>query len=368
VRILVITGASGGHIFPALGFLDTLKGKHKNIDTLLILPKKNIINQISDLGYYKINYISVSPIKLNLDFSNFTAVFNFLKGSLESIVILLKFKPDIVVGFGSMASIPMLIFAWTFRIKTLIHEQNVIPGRANRFLAGFSDKIAVSFAETRDYFKKYKRKVVFTGNPIRKGLVRIDKDKALNFFGLSQDKFTILIMGGSQGSRKINQEFLRVISTLSDKSRLQVIHLAGQRDYDLLQSAYKDLDMHSRLFRFLEPMEYAYSAADLVISRAGATTIAEMIFYGLAAIIIPYPFAYKHQMANARVLEKIGAAIIIKDNELDSSILMQIIDGLINNPLRLKDMRSGYDNLLRMDANALFTDNVLSLSLLPNYF
>jgi UDP-N-acetylglucosamine--N-acetylmuramyl-(pentapeptide) pyrophosphoryl-undecaprenol N-acetylglucosamine transferase len=361
VKILVITGASGGHIFPALGFLDTLKEKHKNIDTLLILPKNNITNQIGEFGY-KVNYISISPIKLNLDFSNFMTIFNFFKGSLESIAILLKFKPDIVVGFGSLTCIPTLIFAWLFRIKTLIHEQNVIPGRANRFLAGFSDKIAVSFAETKDYFKKYKRKVVFTGNPIRKELVRIDKDKALNFFGFSEDKFTILIMGGSQGSHRINQEFLRAISTVSDKFKIQVIHLTGRRDYDLLQHSYKDLNINSRLFKFLESMGYAYSASDLVISRAGASTIAETIFYGLAAIIIPYPFAYKHQMANARALEKIGSAIIIKDNELDGSILRQIIDGLINNPQRLKDMRSRYDSLLRVDANTLFTDNVLSLN------
>lgn len=361
MKILVITGASGGHIFPALGFLDTLKEKHKNIDTLLILPKNNITNQIGEFEY-KLNYISVSSIKLNLDFSNFMAIFNFFKGSLESIAILLKFKPDIVVGFGSLACIPMLIFAWAFRIKTLIHEQNVIPGRANRFLGLFSDRIAVSFAETKDYFEKYKRKVVFTGNPIRKELVRIDKDKALNFFGFSEDKFTILIMGGSQGSHRINQEFLRAISTMSDKLGFQVIHLAGRRDYDLLQYSYKDLNINSRLFSFFQSMEYAYSASDLVISRAGASTIAEIIFFGLPAIIIPYPFAYKHQMANAGALEKIGSAIIIKDNELDGDILRQIIESLINNPQRIKNMRSRYDSLLRADANTIFTDNVLSLN------
>ena len=168
MRILVITGASGGHIFPALGFLDILRDKYKDISTLLVLPRiNNIINQMQKFDY-QVKYISVSSIKLNLDFKNFMAIFRFFKGTLESIVILLSFKPDIIVGFGSLVSVPMVMLAWLLRIKTLIHEQNVIPGRANRFLARFNDKIAVSFAETEGYLKKYKRKVVLTGNPIRR--------------------------------------------------------------------------------------------------------------------------------------------------------------------------------------------------------
>ncbi|MDP2938312.1 MAG: glycosyltransferase, partial [Candidatus Omnitrophota bacterium] len=129
MKVLAITGSSGGHIFPALGFLDTLKNKHKNIDALLVLPKKSITNQIKSFEY-KFNYISVSSIKLGFNFKNFTAILRFLIGSLESIVILLTFRPEVVVGFGSLVCIPMILFAWLLGTKTLIHEQNVIPGRA----------------------------------------------------------------------------------------------------------------------------------------------------------------------------------------------------------------------------------------------
>jgi len=371
VKVLAVTGASGGHIFPTLGFLDTLKNKHKHIDVLLVLPKESITNHIENFsaeggsargGEYRLNYISISSIKPGFNVKNFTAILRFFKGSWESIIMLSTFRPDVVVGFGSLICIPMILFAWLFRIDTLIHEQNVIPGRANRFLAKFTDRIAISFAETGDYFKDYKRKLVLTGNPIRKELNRIDKNKALDFFGFNSDKFTILVMGGSQGSHRINFCFLRVLSAMPDRSSFQVIHLAGAQDYDLLKNSYKDLNINFRLFNFLDSMQYAYSACDLVVSRAGATTIAEIIFFGLAAIIIPYPFAYRHQIANAKVLQTIGSGIIIQDNELDSNILSKNIENLINSPERLKTMRSHYNNIARLDANGLLAEAVLSLS------
>ncbi len=361
MKILVVTGSSGGHIFPAMSLLDTLSNKRKGTDVLLVLPRKSITNQVENLKY-KLKYISLSSIKLSFDFKNFIGILRFLKGSFESMFILLAFRPDIVVGFGSLVCIPMILFAWLFRIKTLIHEQNVIPGRANRLLAKFTDRIAISFAETGDYLKDSKRKIVLTGNPIRKELTRIDKSKALEFFGLSSGKFTILVMGGSQASHRINLEFLRAVSTIPDKSAFQVIHLAGRADLGLLEKSYKDLNIYFRLFDFLEPMQYAYSACDLVVSRAGATTIAEIIFFGLPAIIIPYPFAYKHQIANAKVLESLGAGIIIQDNELDMGILNKNIEELINNPARFKAMCSSYDDNSRLNANDLLADAVLSLS------
>jgi len=360
MKVLAVTGLSGGHIFPALGFLDTLSNKYKDIDILLVLPKKSITHQVKSLKY-KLNYISISSIKLSFGLRNFRAILRFFQGSWESIIILLTFRPDVVVGFGSLFCIPMILFAWLFRMKTLIHEQNVIPGRANRFLAKFTDRIAVSFRQTCDYFKDYKRKVVITGNPIRKELKKIDKHEALDFFGFTSDKFTILVMGGSLGSHRINSGFLRAVSVIPDKSRFQVVHLTGLADYDLLENSYGDLNINSRLFNFLGPMQYAYSVCDLVVSRTGATTIAEIILFGLAAILIPYPFAYRHQIANAKVLQTIGSGIIIQDSELDSDILRENIENLINNPERIKAMRSSYDNIPRLNANDLLAEAALSL-------
>jgi UDP-N-acetylglucosamine--N-acetylmuramyl-(pentapeptide) pyrophosphoryl-undecaprenol N-acetylglucosamine transferase len=359
VRILVITGASGGHIFPALSFLDTLRGKYKNADTLLVLPQRSIENQIGDI-YYKVKHISISPIKLSFELKNLFVILNFLKGSWESIFILFTFRPDIVVGFGSIISIPMLFFAWIFRIKTLIHEQNVIPGRATRFLAFFVDRVAISFEETKNYFQNLKRKIVLTGNPIRKGLIRYEKNTALDFFGFKSDKFTILVMGGSQGSQRINLGFVKAISTISDKSTLQVIHLCGLKDHDLLKEKYKYLNIDIKLISFLSDMQYAYSACDLAVSRAGATTLAEIIFFNLPAVIIPYPFAYRHQVANAKVLEKQGCAIIINDSELDNDILGQTINYLIKDSNRIRAMRSSYTSISYPNASDLIVEEALS--------
>jgi UDP-N-acetylglucosamine--N-acetylmuramyl-(pentapeptide) pyrophosphoryl-undecaprenol N-acetylglucosamine transferase len=359
MRVLVVAGSSGGHIFPALGFLDSLKEKDKSIESLLVLPRKSLENGIEISGY-KIRYISLSPIRLSLDLQNILSIVKFFQGSVESLFILLEFKPDLVIGFGSLATVPIVLCAYFLRIKTLIHEQNVIPGRANRFLAKFCNRIAVSFEETKEYLKDYKNHTVLTAHPIRRDLIRIDKSKALDFFGLKEDKFTLLVMGGSLASHKINIVFLKALSEKAFKSRLQLIHLCGRKDFDLLNSSYKDLGVNFRLLDFLKEMQYAYSASDLAICRAGATTISELIFFKVPAVIIPYPYAGGHQTANAKILEKKGCAVILEDKNLDSDKLQKMLQGLIESPQNLERMRLGYDSLKINKANELLSEALFS--------
>jgi UDP-N-acetylglucosamine--N-acetylmuramyl-(pentapeptide) pyrophosphoryl-undecaprenol N-acetylglucosamine transferase len=359
MRVLVVSGASGGHIFPALGFLDSLKEKAKFMESLLVLPRNCLENGIEISGY-KVKYISITSIGLRIDLKNIFSIFRFFKATFESLFILFKFNPDIVVGFGSLASVPMLLLAWSCRIKTLIHEQNVIPGRANRFLAKFTDRIAVSFEETKKFLKGYENKTVFSGNPIRRDLIRIDKFKALDFFGLKTDKSTLLVMGGSLASHRINIVFLKTLSGLTAKFKLQVVHLCGAKDFDLLNSGYKDLGLNFRLLTFLKEMQYAYSASDLVVCRAGATTISELIFFKLPAVIVPYPYAGGHQIANAKILERKGCAVIIEDDELEPERLQEVLEGLIHTPQNLQSMRSGYGSLRSDNANELLVNAVLT--------
>lgn len=361
MRILVVSGASGGHIFPALSFLDALKNRDKDLDTLLVVPKRSLKNGLV-LNGYNVRYISIAAIKLSLEFKNLIAIWKFFKGALESLILFLEFKPDMVVGFGSLVSVPLILFAWIFRAKTLIHEQNFIPGQANRLLAKFSDRIAISFLETKNYLGSSSDRIALTGNPLRKELKPMNKNTALDFWGLSYDKFTLLVMGGSLGSHKINQAIFEALSTLSDKSKLQVIHLTGSKDYDLLNSSYQKLNITSKLSNFLKEMHYGYSACDLVISRAGATTITEIITFKLPAIIVPYPFAYKHQLSNAKFLESRGCAIIIEDDKLDSAILRNILEDLMNNPDKLKEMRYNYNNIAQLQADELLVKEVMALN------
>jgi UDP-N-acetylglucosamine--N-acetylmuramyl-(pentapeptide) pyrophosphoryl-undecaprenol N-acetylglucosamine transferase len=361
-KVMVVTGSSGGHIFPALAFLEKLKEKYSTIDVFLVLPRpfcrvedilekrpkslvnNSVVKRIDNLGY-RIKYLPISAIRLNFSLKNFFAICNFFKGTLEGLALFIRFGPDIVVAFGSIICIPVVFFAWIFRIKTILHEQNVIPGRANRFLAKIADRIAISFSESSSYLSSSVNRLVVTGNPLRQSLKKIDKKEALRFFALSDMKFTVLVTGGSQGSHKINLCFQQAFSGLSDKEKLQVIHLAGDKDYDLLKELYKDSKEDIKLFDFLKDMQYAYSAADLIITRAGATTISEIILFKLPAIIVPYPYAYQHQLANARILEKRGLAVIIEDRLLDERRLKDALEGLLNNRQKLQDMRSGYGSL-----------------------
>jgi len=358
VRILVAAGSSGGHIFPALAFLESLKVRLPEAETLLILPEKNAVSRIQ-AGAQKVSYTCISPFKLRPGFKNVVGLYNFLKGSWQSLFIILSFRPDLVVGFGSLASVPAVLLAWFFRIRVVIHEQNVLPGQANRLLAIFADRIAVSFPKTQEYFSKYRNKTAVTGNPLRKEMVILDKNKALDFFGFHPEKFTVLVVGGSQGSSSINDAFIKAVSGSSLKDKLQVIHISGTQDYESIKQRYQGLGIEVRVFAFLKQMQYAYSASDLALSRAGATTIMELMFFQLPAIILPYPHAYQHQLANARILENAGCALIIEERRLDSDGLRLEMERLMNNRDRLESMRSAYGKLFIPGAADLLVDEAL---------
>lgn len=359
-RILAISGSSGGHIFPALAFLDSL-GESKEIGALLVLPKKNIFNLLGNPSY-QLRYISATSLSPGLSWSNLFACVRLIQGAFESAGLLLSFRPHVVVGFGSIVSVAMILLARILGIKTLIHEQNVVPGRANCFLAKFADRIAISFIESSGYFRRFRNKIILTGNPLRPALTFVDKARALDFFGLKPGKFTILVIGGSQASKRVNAAFLEALAGIADKSGLQVIHLSGIEGLELVEKTYEELGITARCFAFLDKMQYAYSCSDLIISRAGATTISEIIFFELAAVLIPYPYARGHQLANAKILEGAGTGIIVEEDALGTGILAKIIKGFLDNPERVRTMRFSYAYLKKADARNLFREAVLSFN------
>jgi UDP-N-acetylglucosamine--N-acetylmuramyl-(pentapeptide) pyrophosphoryl-undecaprenol N-acetylglucosamine transferase len=360
MKILAVTGSSGGHIFPAVSFISALKNRRKDINTLLVLPKRCLKAGITipDCG---VKYISTRPLSLKLSSENLISSGRFIQGSFESLKIILGFKPDIVVGFGSLDSIPSLFFAWLFRIPAMIHEQNVLPGKANRLLARLVDKAAISFPETKSYLKIDPQKIALTGNPLRERLKIIDKKAALDFFGLSPDKFTVLVMGGSQGSRHLNAGFLKAAQLLKNTAMIQVIHLAGRGDLEEIKGAYKKMNIAVRVFDIFNETEQAYSASDLVISRSGATTIAELSYFRLPAILSPYPYAYNHQLENAKVLRDKGCAVIINDDELDRDTLGVALESIIADRDKLKNMRSGFAGLAEFNSADRLAEAALSL-------
>ena len=352
MKVLVVAGASGGHIFPAMSFLDKLKATEPGSRAILVLPQCGIGSQIEFSGI-EVDFIPVSAIRARLDRKNIRAILGFLKGCLKSIKILYRFKPDVVVGFGSLVSIPVVFLGWFLRIPTLVHEQNVIPGSANMFLAHFVDKIAVSFEESRPYLSGCSRKLLVTGNFLRSSLKRTDKSQALDYLGLLPDKFTILVMGGSQGAFRINSEFIKALQLLKVRSGLQVIHLAGTKDFQSLESDYRELGIKAKVFSFLKEMQYAYSCADLAISRSGAGSITELAFFKLPAILIPYPYAHRHQAANAEVLSKRGAALVLEEEGLNAEKFKNELEGLLVHPEKLGAMRDSFSGFIDPEKSVL---------------
>jgi len=359
MRVLLATGSSGGHIFPALALMDQLKAS--GADVLMVLPKKNSSREIAGESE-SIKYIHASSLGLKLGSKNISGAYFFLIGAWEGLRAIIEFKPDVVVGFGSLNTVALLFWSWLFRIKTVIHEQNAVPGRANRLLAKFVDRVAVSFAQTSSYLKISRQKIILTGNPIRKGLVRLGRKEALDFFNFKEGKFNILITGGSQGSHKLNTVCSAALSGCDEKNNLQLVHISGAQDFTLINQAYAQAAIAHKVFNFFHDMQYAYSIADLVICRAGATTITELQRFGLPALLIPYPFAYAHQLNNARVLEDSGSAMIIRDEELCVEKLRDIIRELMGGSQKLKTMRQAYSRVQILDAAGLLANEVLNLN------
>ncbi len=240
-----------------------------------------------------------------------------------------QWQPDVVVGFGGWSSIPVLLEARRRRVHCLLHEQNIIMGRANRWLSRLVDRIAVSWEQTQT--PGHPAAVRVTGLPVRPAIGKVWRSAAAERFGLQPDRLTLLVLGGSQGSRAITLRALDAISRLPDaeRARLQVIHLTGAMEADRVRHTYTAQRITAWVAPYLSEMEYAYALADVVIGRAGASTMAELARCGLPAILIPYPYAGGHQLANARRAASSGAATLLEEAHATPERLVGAIGRLL---------------------------------------
>ncbi|MCX5668822.1 MAG: undecaprenyldiphospho-muramoylpentapeptide beta-N-acetylglucosaminyltransferase [Candidatus Omnitrophica bacterium] len=359
MRILIVTGSSGGHIFPALALADSLNNSNHKVQ--LALPEDVRKTKIP-FNFTQTEYIPAAKLSFSLSKKNIHGAYFFLLGAWKALRMIIKFKPQVVVGFGSLNSISLIFWAWLFRIKTIIHEQNVVCGRANRLLSKLVDRVAISFSQTRNYLNVSGEKIVLTGNPLRRDLVRRERKEALDFFKFKEGRFTILITGGSQGAHRLNAACLEALSIHQKKPDLQLIHICGTQDFTWLADRYAGTALTYKLFDFFPQMQYAYSVADLIICRAGATTIAELVKFGVPAILVPYPFAYAHQLANAQVLKDIAAAEVLLDSDLSTDKLKERLQEYLCNNVLLKTMQKAYQKLPVLDATTMLANEVLSLN------
>ena len=333
MRIVVTAGGTGGHIFPALALISKLKEKDKDVEILYIgttdRMEKDIIPKMD------IPYVGIKMIGLNRKhiFKNIEVMKTYFRACKKAKDELIKFKPDLVIGFGGYISAPVIYSASKLKIKTIIHEQNSIPGVSNKFLSRYVDKILVSFKESIDYFPK--DKTIYTGNPRSEQIKDIEKISKTTL-GFKKDIPLVIIVMGSLGSLTMTRKLKETLPLFKNK-KYQVLLITGKDYYD----DYKDIKLSSnvKLVPFLNDLIGYMKDATLIVTRSGASTIAEITSIGLPAIMVPSPYVTNnHQYVNAKALEDDGACIILKEEDFNKDSLVSLLDKTINDKEILDSM------------------------------
>jgi len=345
MRILFAGGGTGGHVYPALAVAKYILKNYPQAQVLYVGTKQGMEAKIVSETNIPFKTIEVEGWQRGFSWQFARAGLKAVQGSIQALKIIKNFNPQVVIGTGGYVCGPVVLAAKLLKIPAIIHEQNALPGLTNRILARIVDKIMITFPDSAKYFKVSKDKIVLTGLPVREEIIRLSKKQGLEFFGLSEDKFTLLVSGGSRGAKSINYAMLKVYEELKDCPKLQIIHLTGEQGYSeiLKRLANKGINIEKSgniiLKPYLYEMEYALAAADLCVARAGATFLAEITTRGLPAILIPYPYAAEnHQEYNARSLVARNAAVMILDKELTGGTLIKTITELLYDRERLKEM------------------------------
>lgn len=330
-RIIISGGGTGGHIFPAIAIANAIKAINPANELLFVGANGKMEMEKVPAAGYAIAGLDIQGIQRSLSLSNLLFPYKLLKSFIKAISIINKFKPDVAVGVGGYASGPLLYAASLRGVPYLLQEQNSYPGITNKSLAGKAAKICVAFTGMELFFPK--NKILLTGNPIRKDIFNIkDKsDESYSYFSFTNSKKTILVLGGSGGARTINQSLDAHVQSFLDAG-FQVIWQTGKFYYQDISNKYAQKSNDSLVItEFLSRMDYAYSIADLIISRAGAGTISELCIVQKPVILIPSPtVAEDHQTKNAMSLVGKNAAILIADKvaieKLGSVVLRLLAD------------------------------------------
>ncbi len=349
MRIVIAGGGTGGHLFPGIAIAqEFMKRDAENRVIFIGTGNPFETSVLADAGFTQMR-IRSEGIKGRSWWQKAAALFKIPGGILASIGILRRFDPDLVIGVGGYSSGPVVVGAWLMRIPIVLHEQNLLPGITNRMLAPLADRIYGSFQETMEFFSP--KKVRIFGNPVRRAF-RPSEDRFASETD-TQKPFTVLVMGGSQGARSINAAMMQAVAQLKHKDRFFFIHQTGIMDEAVVQNAYRKEGVAGRVQAFFMDMASQFQEADLVVCRAGATTVAEITAMGKAAIYIPFPYAAdNHQVRNAETLEKAGAAEMLLEEDLSGPYLAERIDYYRSHSAALKQMATSARAYGRPDAAA----------------
>jgi len=311
--IVVFSGPSGGHLFPAQAFAEAAHSEVAGLKIVLVtsVRARGLCDKFPTGTFSEIVYLPEFGSPIGFSLSGLKALLNIPIAMIQSWNLLSRLKPDLCVGFGSFVSYFGMLFAAWRGIPTLIHEQNQMPGKATRMLQGWVKTIAVSFPETS--FRKKPREVIVTGLPIRREI----RENRLALDKKQTHPFTILVCGGSQGSAFLNQAVLSAFSGFSaeERANFAVIHITGNGTENSVRETYMKLGVFAEVYPFFEEMHVLYNRANMAVSRAGANSSFEQALYGIPTVFIPYPFAEGHQNDNAKYFVDHGAAIMVPQDE-----------------------------------------------------
>jgi UDP-N-acetylglucosamine--N-acetylmuramyl-(pentapeptide) pyrophosphoryl-undecaprenol N-acetylglucosamine transferase len=338
VNVIITGGGTGGHVFPALAVAEALQRLDPDGKILFVGGARGLEATAVPQAGFDFRAIPARSLMGRRVLALPAAVWVTVRGLIASMRIVREFRPDVVFATGGYVSGAVALAAALSRRPVVLHEQNTVPGLTNRLLARVAREVHLSDPGARRHFPR-RRILRLSGNPIRGGVLQGDPQRALRDWDLERGRHTVLVLGGSQGARSINRAAVGAIRRLAKRADLQFVLQTGPRDHAAVARKLQSVAIPVRAVPFIQRMGDAYRAADLVVSRAGAMTLAELAVCGRAAILVPYPFAARnHQELNARARAEAGAADLILDRDLNGRCLALAIVKMIDTPRKLREM------------------------------
>lgn len=338
VHVLIACGGTGGHLFPGIAVGEELASRGHDV-TLLISEKK--IDSLAASGHKELRFEKMPFLAMPKPWS--PKMIGFLKGLWQGTKACRKIIRDhdvkVVLGMGGFTSFAPLYAGRKEGCRTLIHESNAIPGKANCLNAKFSDIVLCGLDACKDHFPKH-GDVRVVGTPIRSSMKQPNGDDPREFFKLDKDRRTLLVMGGSQGARGVNRAVGMALEQF-EKMGIQVLHIAGPTDYEEVRDVYAKIPLlKQHVAAFCHRMDLAYRAADLAIARSGASSMSELAYFGVPSLLVPYPHAAEdHQTRNAEIFDKVGAGRLIRESDLNGDSLADAVRSILNDPRKASDMK-----------------------------
>jgi UDP-N-acetylglucosamine--N-acetylmuramyl-(pentapeptide) pyrophosphoryl-undecaprenol N-acetylglucosamine transferase len=360
MRLIIAGGGTGGHLFPGIAVAEEFLGRDPANEVLFVGTERGIEARAVPAAGYRLELVSAAGIRGKGIFSQIRGTIMMLKGFCRSRKLIWSFLPDMVLGVGGYASLPMVLAARGMGVPAFIHEQNAIPGMTNRLLARFVGRVFVTLEESAACFPG--KKTLLTGNPLRRQILeQAGKVAGEQRAGDGKGSFRLLVFGGSQGAHAINSSMAAALPLLAPLAgRLEVTHQTGDKEAFEMEAAYQRQGIRATVTPFIHDMAGAYQQADLIICRAGATTIAEVTACGRPSILIPFPHAVDdHQRRNAEALLKKGACFMLLEQDLSGEKLATMIGELIDNRELLKQTARLAFGMARLDAAKIIVDEMV---------